>query len=257
VAAPSEGSGPIAFACDFAPIVVATLVYFWLRGLGPFGSVQRAVDLTVRLIDFEKVFGIFRERDLQEATLHWAWTKELANYVYSYLHFPALIGVGAWIWLRDRRLFRTVRNTLYISMVIGLFFYYLVPAAPPRLMALYGHDYGFVDTVFGGGTSVRYPQPGLFENDYAAIPSFHFGWMALVSVALWSSTRNPFLRAFAFLLLAAMTWASAATANHLFVDMALGGIVILVAWRLNGPVVRLWRRAARPPRRPPASSADR
>jgi len=214
------------------------LVYFWLRGLAPLGDPKRAVDLTVRLIDFEKAVGVFREKDLQSATLDWAWTKELANYVYSYLHFPALAGVGIWIWVSDRALFRTVRNTLYISMVIGLFFYYALPAAPPRVMALYGYDYGFVDTVFGGGTSVRYPQPGIFENDYAAIPSFHFGWMALVSVALWCGTRNVFLRAFAIALITIMVWASAATANHLFVDMALGGIVILAAWLLSRPIAR-------------------
>jgi hypothetical protein len=29
-----------------------------------------------------------------------------------------------------------------------------------------------------------------------------------------------------------MTWAIVASANHLFIDMALGGLVILVAWKI-------------------------
>lgn len=237
----------LAHVRDFVPIVVVMLVYFWFRGQAPLGDRQRAVDTTVRLIDFEKAIGVFREPSLQVATLHWDWTKELANYVYSYLHFPALAGVGTWIWIRNRALFRTVRNTLFASMAIGLVFYYVFPAAPPRLMALYGHDYGFVDTVFGGGTSVQYPQPGLFENDYAAIPSFHFGWMALVGVALWKVSGNLFGRILAVLLVVSMTWASAATANHLFVDMALGGIVILAAWGISRAVACLdrWRNPTR------------
>jgi len=236
-------AGLTSYGRDFAPIVVTMLVYFWLRGQAPLGNPQRAVDTTVRLVDFEKAIGVFREPDLQAATLHWEWTKELANYVYSYLHFPALAGVVTWIWIRDRALFRTVRNTLYCSMVIGLFFYYVFPAAPPRLMALYGHNYGFVDTVFGGGTSVRYPQPGIFENDYAAIPSFHFGWMALVAVALWTVSQNPLPRLIALFLVVIMVWASAATANHLFVDMAIGGIVMLAAWWISRSIAHHLRRS--------------
>lgn len=228
-----------AFARDFGSIVVVILVYFLLRAQVPV-DVPEAVHTTVRLIDFEKATGLFREQALQELTLRWDWVKEVANFTYAYLHFPALAAVGVTLWLRNRRAFRVVRDTMFVSMVIGLIFYYLVPAAPPRLMAAHGHDYGFVDTVFGGGTAVRYPQPAFYVNNYAAIPSYHFGWMALVSAALWGAWRHPAVRAFAVALTAVMTWASAATANHLFVDMIVGGLAVAASWQLALQIDR-WR----------------
>jgi hypothetical protein len=109
-------------------------------------------------------------------------------------------------------------------------------------MALHGYDLGFVDTVFGGNTAVSYAQPSLIRNDYAAIPSFHFGWIALASAAIWVNTSSRTLRAVAILLSAGMTWAIVASANHFFVDMALGGLVVVVSWWV---AARLTARASR------------
>jgi len=214
------------------------LGYFLLRAQAPV-DVDRAVDLAVRLVDFEKALGLFQEQRLQCATTGSSWSRELANVTYAYLHFPVLAGMAAWLWWRNRARFTLVRNAMYVSMVIGLAFYYLVPVAPPRLLASYGHDYGFVDTVFGGGTRVLYPQPSFYVNDFAAVPSYHFGWMALACAAIWSETRHPAGRLFAAVMLVAMTWASAATANHLFIDMALGGLAIGASWVVAGRISRV------------------
>lgn len=232
------------FARDWAVLILAVLVYFLLRARAPV-DIPSAVDATVHLIDFEKKVGLFWEPDLQDFTMRWDWLKELANYTYSYLHFPALIGMGLLLWFRNRRQFVLMRNTMYVSMVIGLVFYYTIPAAPPRLMAHYGHDYGFIDTVFGQGSSVPYPQPTFYENDYAAIPSFHFGWIALASMGLWVSGPSFWTRALAVFITVIMTWASAATANHLFIDMIIGGIVVFISWliaRYVLPPVATWAR---------------
>ncbi|MGK2964467.1 MAG: phosphatase PAP2 family protein [Tepidiformaceae bacterium] len=128
---------------------------------------------------------------------------------------------------------------MFISMAIGVVFYYAFPAAPPRLMALHGYDLGFVDTVFGGDTAVNYAQPSLILNEYATIPSFHFGWIALASAAIWINTTSCTLRGAAVLLTVVMTWAIVASANHLFIDMVLGGLVIVISWHAA-------RRFARP-----------
>ena len=37
--------------------------------------------------------------------------------------------------------------------------------------------------------------PNFFVNQYAAMPSMHFGWNMLVGLALWLSTKNVFVRA--------------------------------------------------------------
>jgi PAP2 superfamily len=220
-----------AFARDFGFVVGVIAVYFILRGQAP-GNDGFAVALTWRLVESERAVGVFWEPAIQHWSIHFGWVKESANFVYAYLHFPVLIVVGAWLWFRGRDRFVFMRNTMFISMVIGLVCYYALPAAPPRLMAAHGYNLGFVDTIFGGGTHVSYAQPALILNNYAAIPSFHFGWIALASAAIWVNTTSRGLRAAAVLLSAVMGWAIVASANHLLVDMAIGAAVVGLSWWL-------------------------
>ncbi|MGE0601001.1 MAG: phosphatase PAP2 family protein [Dehalococcoidia bacterium] len=220
-----------AFARDFGIVLSVIAVYFLLRGAAP-DRYGYSVDVTRHLVSFERTAGVFWEPQIQEWSIHFGAVKEFANFVYAYMHFPVLIIVGAWLWSRDREAFRFMRNVMFISMLIGLFFYWFIPAAPPRLMAAHGYNLGFVDTVFGGDTHVNYAQPSLILNEYAAIPSFHFGWIAMASAAIWVNTRSRTLRAMAVALTVVMTWAIVASANHLFFDMALGGLVIVISWQL-------------------------
>jgi hypothetical protein len=222
-----------AFARDAAIVLAVIGVYFLLRGMAP-TRIDDSVALTNDLVAFEKATHTFWEPQVQDWSLQNHWIQELANFTYAYLHFPVLAAVGAWLWFRDRSRFVFLRNVMFTSMVIGLFFYYAFPAAPPRLMELHGHDMGFTDTVFGGDTSVSYAQPSLILNEYAAIPSFHFGWIALAAAAIWTTTRNPYGRSLAVGLTVLMTWAIVASANHLFIDMALGGLVIAASWWVAG-----------------------
>lgn len=233
-----------AFGRDAAIVLAVIGVYFLLRGLAP-TRMDSSVALTNDLVAFEKATYTFWEPTIQEWSMKSHWVTELANFTYAYLHFPVLAAVGAWLWFRDRSRFTFLRNVMFISMVFGLFFYYAFPAAPPRLMELHGYDMGFTDTVFGGDTSVSYAQPSLIVNEYAAIPSFHFGWIALASAAIWTTTRNPFARTTAVGLTLLMTWAIVASANHLFIDMALGGLVIAASWWLAPRITKVRSYAGR------------
>jgi hypothetical protein len=220
-----------AFAFDFAVVVAVIGVYFVARGQAP-AQDAFAVRLTTHLIAFERSLHLFWEPAIQAWSIRYHAVQEVANGIYAYGHFPVLAVVGAWLWFRGRERFALMRNTMFISMVIGLAFYYALPAAPPRLMLHYGYNLGFVDTVFGGNTAVSYSQPSLLLNDYAAIPSFHFGWIALASAAVWVNTTSRTLRIVAVLMSAIMAWAIVASANHLFIDMALGALVVGISWYL-------------------------
>ena len=234
------------FARDFAIVLAVIGVYFLLRGAAP-DRMGLSVEVTKHLVSIEQALGVFWEPQIQEWSIRSHPVQEFANFVYAYMHFPVLIVVGAWLWTRDRGAFRFMRNVMFISMVIGLVFYWLVPAAPPRLMSAHGHELGFVDTVFGGNTNVNYAQPSLILNEYAAIPSFHFGWIAMASAAIWVNTRSRTLRGAGLALTIVMTWAIVASANHLFIDMALGGIVIAASWWIARRMERSKRREKRPP----------
>ena len=230
---PRGFSGRLAWAPGFArdaAILLAVIgIYFLLRGTVP-ERVDFAVALTDRLVAFERATYIYWEPQVQEVSIRYHAVQEVANFVYAYLHFPVLAVMAGWLWFRGRERFLFIRNVMFVSMVIGVVFYYALPAAPPRLMDLHGYSLGFTDTVFGGNTSVSYGQPSFVRNEYAAIPSFHFGWIAMASAAMWVNSASRVVRAAAVLLTVAMSWAIVATGNHLFIDMVLGGLVVWVAW---------------------------
>jgi len=219
------------FGRDWAILLAVIGVYFLVRGSAP-TRIEEAVWVTIRIIDFEKAARIFWEPDIQALSIRWHAVQEVANFVYAYLHFPVLAVVGLWVWGRGRERFVFLRNVMFISMVFGLVFYYAFPAAPPRLIGAYGYEMGFTDTVFGGNTSVSYAQPALILNEYAAIPSFHFGWIAMAAAAIWVNTRSRVLRGIGLGLTLLMGWAIVASANHFFLDMALGGAIVWLSWKI-------------------------
>lgn len=222
---------PGGFAKDFGLVVGVMLVYFLLRALPP-ERPDYAASVTRVLIDIQRSLGLFVEPGWQSAALEHRWSRDLADALYTYLHFPVLALAGALAWWHSRRNWERTRDTLLISMVFGLAFYYALPAAPPRLMAQLGYNYGFVDTIFGGGARFEYVQPGFYVNNFAAVPSFHVGWMLLSSVAMWASLRNRVAKVASVIPTLAVGWASAATANHLLIDMVIGAGVVGVAFLL-------------------------
>jgi len=223
-------------------------VYFLLRGMRP-PAVDEAVRRSLEIVRFEQQLGIFYEPAWQSAVLDRDELLQAANFIYAWLHFPVLGLVGVWLLMRDLRSFRFVRNVMVVSGLFGLAACWALPAATQRLLEVYGYDFGFVDTVRGAASSVHYFQPGPFVNAFAAVPSYHFGWIALASAAIWRSTRSRVIRGAAVALAAAMWWAVTVTGNHFFFDMVFGGVVVAGSWALVWWASRLpwraWRGAAR------------
>jgi hypothetical protein len=190
-----------------------------------------AVNLSEHIVNLERALHIFWEPSIQHVSIQHHAVSEVANFTYAYLHFPVLGAVALWLWWKNREHYIFARNVFFISMVIGLVFYYTLPAAPPRLLASHGMDLGFTDTVFGGNTAVHYAQPSYIMNEYA-IPSFHFGWIAFAAATIWVNTTSRIFRGAAAFLVVLMTWAIVASANHFFFDMTLGGLVVAASWRI-------------------------
>lgn len=206
------------------------LAYFLIRGAHQ-DDIPASAARTVGVIRLESALGLFHEPAWQKAFLSHPWLIEVANAIYFWGEYTAVISTGIWLSLRDIQYFRFIRNVLLISAVLGIAGYWLLPAAPPRLLAASGYDYGFVDTLHSGTQSgVHDLQPGPFVNYYAALPSFHFAWVVLAAVGVWARTESHLARGFVATLSATMFWAIVVTANHLFFDMALGVAVVAVSW---------------------------
>jgi hypothetical protein len=222
------------------------LVYFFLRGVRP-EDAQSSVSRSLALIRFEQQSNLFWEVRIQELFLGWRPVIDVANLIYAWGHYPVLLAIAIWLVFKDPVRFRFVRNVLLVSAVVGVVTYWLLPAAPPRLMELNGYDFGFTDTVHGATSNANYFQPGPFVNDYAALPSFHFGWIVLASAAMWVNTERKLVRAGAVLMSVVMGWAITVTGNHYFFDMIFGAIVVGFAWMLvsalpEGSFVEAFRR---------------
>lgn len=134
----------------------------------------------------------------------------------------ATVAVLLFVTRFDRYLL--LRNAVFVSGAIGFLFFAFLPVAPPRLLEL-----GLVDTVAEQSQAYRALQPPELTNQYAALPSLHFGWNLLVGIVLFGTTRNLVVRAFAVAMPAAMAFAVVATANHFVLDVVVGGAVVLVA----------------------------
>ena len=205
------------------------VVYFLLRGIRP-DNVDSSVERSLALIQVEHRLGIFQEVRWQAAFVEYGWLMQIANLVYAWGHYPVMLAIAVWLVLKDPVRFRFVRNVLLVSAVIGVVTYWVAPAAPPRLMESYGYDFGFIDTVHGATSNVNYFQPGPFVNDYAALPSFHFGWILLSSMAVWANTESRWVKVGAVAMSVVMWWAVTVTGNHYFFDMIMGGVVVVLSW---------------------------
>jgi hypothetical protein len=219
-------------------IVSAYALYLVVRGsVG--GREGDAYDNAGRVIDVEQWLGIFREAGLQEAILRHDAAEWLVNTVYIWGHLPVIIMVAVWLYLLHRAQYSLFRNAFLFSGAFGLLLFFLVPTAPPHLLP----QYGFVDIV-SESASYYIWQPPALVNQYAAMPSLHFGWNVLVAVALFANIRSNWR--YAALLMPAVTGAAAVlSANHFFLDLAAGAAVALA-----GLGLACWLRARLPRRMP-------
>lgn len=216
---------------EVAIALFAFFVYFGVRGLTE-ARVDRAVSNGEAILRFERWLGIAWESSWQDAILQHDWLVTLFNWIYMFGHWPVIAVTAFWLVYTQPRHYRLIRNAFLVSGAIGLVIFALFPAAPPRLL-----EAGLVDTVTERSRSYRVLQPPVFVNQYAAMPSLHFGWNLLIGIALVLYAKPLVVRVIGVILPIAMFASVVLTANHYIVDPLAGGIVALfglwVAWRID------------------------
>lgn len=152
----------------------------------------------------------------------------------TYFLVPPAAVVTLWRWWPDR-LRRYVTATLALFAVAGVV-NLLVPTAPPWYAALHGRLTGVVQlgrAIVGEVSSPAYRYgAGLSGNAVAAMPSVHLGVTALIVCAMWTTPlRWP---ALGYLL--AMAFAVVYGGEHYAVDVLVGVMLAVAAWRWAKPV---------------------
>lgn len=225
--------GPAGLAAEVALVGIALPLYYLARGLSH-ERVAVAFDHANQLIDLEKALGMFWEADLQDQVLSHGWLVDSLNAMYLYGHLPIVLVVAIWLYSRHWPQYLLMRNAFLISGAIGLIVYVSFPVAPPRLMP---EEFGFTDTVFRQYGVSRVANPWFLRNEYAAVPSLHFGWNLLAAVAVWLASRDIALRSFAVVMPLATLAAIVLTANHYFLD-AVAGLLAVAAGMAIAVAVR-------------------
>jgi hypothetical protein len=175
-------------------------------------------------LGFERSLHLSFEQPAQHAALRALWLVRFCNYYYVYMYLPFIAGTAVVLFLRDRRIYTHTRRTFLISGAIGLFIFAQFPVAPPRLLP----NAGLVDTL-----QRFYPEAGYasnhFANQYAAVPSFHVAWTVLAAISLWRVVSPRSLRTLIGLVPLVTLLVVIVTANHLWLDAAIGGLVLAVS----------------------------
>jgi PAP2 superfamily/Glycosyltransferase family 87 len=165
------------------------------------------------------------------------WLDHFLSFYYETFHFTVPLTVLAVLYVRRPVDYRWARTSLGIATVLGLLGFWLYPLAPPRLMP----GFGFVDTVHGVQDLAR-PDYGVMTavtNQYAAMPSLHFGWSLWCGVVIAVVAPRWWMKALGLLHPLFTVSAIVATANHWVLD-AVGGAVVVgagfgLAHVLTGP----------------------
>ncbi|WP_150461311.1 phosphatase PAP2 family protein [Nesterenkonia ebinurensis] len=186
------------------------------------GDVETATRNAELLIDVQKWSGIYVELEFQDWALSIPGVLEVMNWVYIWGHWPVIAAVLGWLAWRRREAFLIYRNTLLISGLVGMLIVATFPMAPPRLL-----DLGFLDTVSMHSEAYRVLQPPSFTNQYAAMPSFHFGWDLLMGIALVREAPACWARCIGVALPVLMLLSIVITGNHFFLDAVVGGTIVL------------------------------
>ena len=201
------------------------------------GRAAEAYENARRLIDAEQALGLFVEPAVHRFSEAHAWISDTASWLYVNSHFTVTTVALAYLYLRRNEHFYWVRNMFLVAMGLALVLYVLVPTAPPRFMP----ELGFSDPV-ADFTGVR-PGEGhadLLYNPYAAIPSMHVAFALMLALPLRRLARRAWVRWAWTAYPALVSAVVVVTANHWWLDAALGAVVALVgAGAAQGVFARL------------------
>lgn len=217
-------------ALEFA--LVASLYSLWrvARKL-PLSRDEGAMERAYRIVDFERWLHLPTELSLQHFVLGHDWLARITNYYYACLHVPTLLIFLAWMYVRHRDKYPHWRNGL-VLVTAGCLVIRFVRVAPPRFLS----DIGYIDLSSHYGLNLYGPVGTGVSDQFAAMPSIHIAWAAVVSFGIIAAATKWWRWLFLGHLIVTFLVVSA-TGNHWWLDgivavgLLAGGLAIDTAAR--------------------------
>jgi PAP2 superfamily len=196
-------------------VVIAFQAYRLVR-LATEGDRTTALRHAALIQRWEHSLGLSWEHGVQSVTLRHDTLVDIVNTWYTWAFWPVVTGMMFVLYMLRPVLYRRYRNAVLLSGAIGLVVFALFPVAPPRMLG------GFVDTVHLFSSTGGLAHPTGFTNEYAAMPSFHVGWLVLVGVVTMPAIHRRALRPLLLVPAGVMFVVVMATANHFVLDGVAG-----------------------------------
>ena len=224
----------------------AYYVYRIVRGLVD-GQAGLAFENARALVDAERSLGLFFEPGLQAWAKGEEWLLTFANWMYVNSHFVVTTTFLIWLYLARNHAYYYVRNMFMVAMGLALVGYLAFPTAPPRFLP----EWGFTDTVANFVGESAESSANVLYNPFAAVPSMHVAFALMIAVPAIALVHSRLLKALWAFYPVVVTFVVMVTANHFWLDAALGALVAAVsAWAASAAFARArpeawaWRSAA-------------
>jgi hypothetical protein len=204
-------------------IRVGYSIYSQIR-LAATASTATAEENGRQIASIERALGIDIEHWINRATVGVEWLEDALAFYYTSFHFPVPLAILAILYIRRPTDYRWARASLAFATLLALVGFWLYPLAPPRLMP----GMGFTDTVHGP-QDLANPDYGAMTavtNQYAAMPSLHFGWSLWCGVVVVVLAPRLWMKALGLLHPLITLYVIVASANHWVLD-AVGGAVVV------------------------------
>lgn len=211
---------------EIALLVAVYGLYSLIRNAVP-DQVAQAQANAREVLAAERALGLDIERSINVAAASIEWLIIPANYYYATLHMTVTAAVLIWLYRRRALHYARARGLLLAMTLMALVCYWLYPLAPPRLMT----GGGYVDTVHEYGLWGVSPSEEMasLSNQYAAMPSMHFGWSLWAGVAVAVLARRRLLRALGIVYPLVTLAVIVVTANHFIIDAVAAGVLYLAS----------------------------
>jgi hypothetical protein len=194
-----------------------------------------------QILDWERLLHIDIEHWANHAVVKVGWLRDFFDFYYTSFHFVVPLSVLAVLYWRRPVDYRWARASLGFTTLLALVGFWLYPLAPPRLMPALG----VIDTVHGAQDFSKpdYGTLTALTNQYAAMPSLHFGWSLWCGVVIAVIAPKWWMKGLGLLHPFFTVSAIVGTGNHWVLD-AVGGAVVVaggfgLSYLFQGPRGRM------------------
>ncbi|WP_328555797.1 bifunctional glycosyltransferase 87/phosphatase PAP2 family protein [Streptomyces sp. NBC_00358] len=190
-----------------------------------------------QVLAIERFLRLDIEHWVNHAVVGVPFLRDFLDFYYESFHFGVPLTILGVLYVRRPADYRWARSALGFATLFALVGFWLYPLAPPRLMP----GLGVIDTVHGVQDFSKPDYGTLTEltNQYAAMPSLHFGWSLWCGVVIVILAPRWWMKALGLLHPFFTVSAIVATGNHWVLDVAGGAAVVAagfgVTCLLQGP----------------------